>query len=51
MAAEITDDTSMVVKSMCIKLEREMASDARKIPNAPSMPSNKVKSRRSPAGR
>jgi hypothetical protein len=36
------------VKSMCAKLEREIASAAIKIPMAPSMPSNKVQSRRNP---
>lgn len=51
MAAEIRHDTSMVVKSICAKLERDIASAAIKIPIAPSMPSNKVKSRRNPAGR
>ena len=51
MAAEITDATSIVVKSICAKLEREIASAAIKIPMAPSMPSNKVQSRRNPAGR
>ena len=51
MVAEITDDTSMVVTSMCTKLERDMARDAIKIPMAPCMPNNKVQSKRNPAGR
>ena len=51
MAAEITDDTSMVVKSICAKLEREIASAAIKIPIAPSIPSSSVQSKRNPVGK
>jgi hypothetical protein len=51
MVAEITDDTSVVMRSMCTMLEKDMANDAIKMPMAPSMPSNKVQSRRNPAGK